>query len=162
MKTDFRLVLKNTTLRGIDLPAGTPVAILPGAINRDPDRFECPAEFRVDRENLREHIAFGRGVHSCPGGPLARVEAKVSIERFLDRMDDIQLDDAEHGPESDRKFTWEPTYLLRGLNNLHLKYDPIADHRNVGIPGAAALGAAPGSTPAPGRADEGHTGYGSL
>ncbi|TCN45903.1 cytochrome P450 [Rhodococcus sp. SMB37] len=125
VKTDFRLVLKNTTLRGIDLPAGTPVAILPGAINRDPDRFECPAEFRVDRENLREHIAFGRGVHSCPGGPLARVEAKVSIERFLDRMDDIQLDDAEHGPESDRKFTWEPTYLLRGLNNLHLKYDPI-------------------------------------
>ena len=49
--------------------------LLNGAANRDPGRFECPAEFRVDRPNAEAHIAFGRGAHSCPGGPLARAEA---------------------------------------------------------------------------------------
>ncbi len=56
--------------------AGTPVMLLNGAANRDPRRFECPAEFRVDRPNAKEHIAFGRGAHSCPGGPLARAEGR--------------------------------------------------------------------------------------
>jgi cytochrome P450 len=73
---------------------------LPGAVNRDHGRFECPAEFRLDRPNVREHIAFGRGVHSCPGGPLARGEACVSLERLLDGMADIRISEAEHGPAS--------------------------------------------------------------
>ena len=62
------------------------------------ERFECPAEFRVDRPNAREHIAFGRGVHSCPGGPLARAEGRISFERILDRMRDIRLSEEHHGP----------------------------------------------------------------
>ena len=61
--------------------------VLNGAANRDPGHFEDPAEFRVDRDNAREHLAFGRGVHSCPGGSLARMETRVSIERLLDRTD---------------------------------------------------------------------------
>ena len=39
-----------------------------------PAQFDDPDEFRVDRDNAREHLAFGRGVHSCPGGSLARTE----------------------------------------------------------------------------------------
>ena len=65
--------------------------LLNGAANRDPRRFECPHEFRVDRPNAQAHIAFGRGAHSCPGGPLARAEGRVSLERILDRMRDIRL-----------------------------------------------------------------------
>lgn len=124
VKADFRLVRTTTSLGGVDLPAGTPLAILPGAVNRDPGRFACPAEFRLDRPNGREHIAFGRGVHSCPGGPLARVEARVSIERLLDRTADIRVSEAEHGPPDGRRFTYEPTYLLRGLTALHLEFTP--------------------------------------
>jgi cytochrome P450 len=126
VKTDFRLVRTTTSLGGVDLPAGTPVAVLPGAVNRDPGRFECPAEFRVDRPNVREHIAFGRGVHSCPGAPLARVEARVSIERLLDRMADIHISEAEHGPADARRYSYAPTYLLRGVNALHLEYTPVS------------------------------------
>jgi cytochrome P450 len=76
--------------------------------------------------NVREHIAFGRGAHSCPGGPLARVEARVSIERLLDRMADIRICEAEHGPASARRFAYAPTYLLRGVTALHLEYTPIS------------------------------------
>ena len=83
VKADFRLALRDTSVGGVDIPAGTPVMLLNGAANRDPRRFECPDEFRVDRHNSRAHMAFGRGNHTCPGGPLARAEGRVSLERIL-------------------------------------------------------------------------------
>ena len=80
------------------MPAGTTVMVSPGAANRDPSRFEEPHEFRLDRKNVREHIAFSRGIHSCPGAPLARVEGRVSLERILDRLADITINEAGTGP----------------------------------------------------------------
>ena len=126
VKTDFRLTRRTTTVAGVEISAGTPVMLLNGAANRDPRRFECPAEFRVDRPNAQSHVAFGRGVHSCPGGPLARVEGRVSLERILDRMRDIRLSEEHHGPPGARRFTYEPTWVLRGLTKLHLEFEPIA------------------------------------
>lgn len=123
VKSHARLARTATTVGGVDVPAGTIVMILPGAANRDPRRFEDPHEFRLDRKNVREHMAFGRGVHSCPGGPLARVEGRVSIERILDRMSDITISEAEHGPPGDRRYTYEPTYILHGLSELHITFD---------------------------------------
>lgn len=125
VKTDFRLARRSTTVGGVDIAAGTPVMLLNGAANRDPRRFECPAEFRADRPNAQAHIAFGRGVHSCPGGPLARAEGRVSLERILDRMHNIRLSEAHHGPPGARRFTYEPTWILRGLTDLHLEFDPV-------------------------------------
>jgi len=98
--------------------------VLPGAANRDPRRFDDPHEFRLDRKNVREHMAFARGVHSCPGGPLARVEGRVSIERILDRMSDIAISEIQHGPADERRYTFEPTFILRGLSELHLTFTP--------------------------------------
>jgi cytochrome P450 len=63
-------------------------------------------------------------VHSCPGAPLARVEGRVSIERILDRMSDISISEAQHGPADERRYTFEPTYILRGLSDLHLTFTP--------------------------------------
>lgn len=123
VKSQFRLAKKNTELGGVDVPAGTTLMVCPGAVNRDPIRFENPHEFSLDRKNVREHIAFGRGVHSCPGGPLARVEGRVSMERILDRMSDITIDEEFHGPADDRRYTYEPTYILRGLTELHIKFN---------------------------------------
>ena len=76
--------------------------VSPGAANRDPNRFDNPHEFQLDRKNVREHIAFSRGIHSCPGAPLARVEGRVSIERILDRLADITIDEEKHGPADSR------------------------------------------------------------
>jgi cytochrome P450 len=124
VKGDFRLSMRPTTVGGFDLPAGATVMVLNGAANRDPRHFEDPSELRVDRRNAREHLAFGRGVHACPGGSLARLEARVSIERFLDRTSDIRISDEHHGPAGERRFSHVPTFILRGLTRLHLELDP--------------------------------------
>ena len=124
VKADFRLARRNTTVAGVDIAAGTPVMLLNGAANRDPRLFECPDEFRVDRPNAKVHLAFGRGPHACPGGPLARVEGRVSVERILDRIRDIRLSEEHHGPPSDRHYEYEPTWILRGLHKLHIEFTP--------------------------------------
>lgn len=124
IKSHFRLTRVATTIGGVELPPGTTVMLLPGAANRDPGRFDCPAEFRLDRPNVRQHLAFGRGVHSCPGGPLARIEARVTLERILDRMTDIRISEAHHGPTDNRRYDYSPDYILRGLTALHVEFTP--------------------------------------
>jgi cytochrome P450 len=131
VKTDFRLTRRTTRIGDVDIPAGTPVMLLNGAANRDPRRFECPHEFRIDRENAGAHIAFGRGAHSCPGGPLARAEARVSLERILDRVRGIRLSEEHHGPPGARRFTYEPTWVLRGLSRVHLEFTPAEIDRRI-------------------------------
>ena len=125
VKSQFRLAKKHTTVGGMNVPAGTTLMVCPGAVNRDPGKFDHPHEFDLDRKNVREHIAFGRGVHSCPGGPLARVEGRVSIERILDRMADITIDEDKHGPVGDRSYNSEPTFILRGLTEINIKFTPV-------------------------------------
>jgi cytochrome P450 len=124
VKGDFRLAKRTTTVAGVEIPAGSTLMVLNGAANRDPNHFECPAEFRVDRENSREHLAFGRGVHSCPGGPLARLETRVSIERLLNRTSQISISEEHHGPADARNYRYMPTYILRGLTKLYLDLTP--------------------------------------
>jgi cytochrome P450 len=124
VKADFRLARRHVNVAGVDIAPGTPVMLLNGAANRDPRLFECPEEFRVDRPNAKVHIAFGRGVHACPGGPLARAEGRVSIERILDRMHNIRLSEEHHGPPTERRFQYEPTWVLRGLHKLYLEFTP--------------------------------------
>ena len=112
IKTDFRLASRPTSVGGVDVPAGTIMMISPCAVNRDPRHFEQPDAFDIDRPNARDHLAFGRGIHTCPGASLARTEAKVSIELLLDRLGEFRISDAEHGPAGDRHFAFEPTYIL--------------------------------------------------
>ncbi|KMO81149.1 cytochrome P450 [Mycolicibacterium chlorophenolicum] len=122
-KVDFRLVRRTTELGGVHLPAGAVVMLCLGAANRDPRKFDDPHEFRPERKNVREHIAFGRGIHSCAGAPLARVEGQITVRRMLDRMTDIRIDETVHGPTDRRNYEYEPTFLLRGLTELHIEFD---------------------------------------
>lgn len=125
VKSHFRMARTTTTVGGVTIPAGTTVMLLPGACNRDPRKFDDPAEFRVDRTNVREHVAFGRGVHSCPGAPLARAEGRISLNRILDRMADIRIREERHGPPDARRYSYEPTFIMRGLQDLHLEFNPV-------------------------------------
>ncbi|GAS87709.1 cytochrome P450 [Mycolicibacterium brisbanense] len=121
-KVDFRLARKSTTLGGVPIKAGTVVMLCLGAANRDPRKFADPDEFRIDRPNVREHIAFGRGIHTCAGAPLARVEGRITVRRLLDRTRDIAISEAAHGPAGNRNYRYEPTFLLRGLTELHIEF----------------------------------------
>ena len=125
VKGDFRLSKVPTTVAGVDLPAGTTVMLLNAAANRDPRHFDDPAKFEIDRANARTHLAFGRGIHTCPGAPLARAEARVSLERLLDRTTDIRIAEDKHGPAGARRYNYVPTFILRGLTRLHLEFSPI-------------------------------------
>ncbi|MBX7433279.1 cytochrome P450 [Mycobacterium sp. Y57] len=122
-KVDFRLVRRTTELGGVHLPAGTVVMLCLGAANRDPRKFDDPHEFRPDRKNVREHIAFGRGIHTCAGAPLARVEGQITVRRLLDRMSEVRIDEAFHGRVGAHNYAYEPTFLLRGLTELHIEFD---------------------------------------
>lgn len=122
VKGDFRLNRVPVNVGGVDLPSGTTVMIVQAAANRDPRRFEDPTTFDPARKNARQHIAFGRGIHSCPGAPLARAETRVALERLLDRTSDIRIDERVHGPANDRRYQYVPTYILRGLTELHLEF----------------------------------------
>lgn len=125
VKGSFRLSRRPSAVGGIDLPSGTTIMVLNGAANRDPQRFLDPHTLDIGRDNARQHLAFGRGAHTCPGAPLARSEARISLERLLDRTADIRIDESVHGPEGDRKYSYVPTFILRGLTHLGLEFDPV-------------------------------------
>ena len=126
LKGQFRMARRTADLAGAAVGAGDTVMVLPGAANRDPRMFECPNEFRLDRPNGRQHVAFGHGIHTCAGSPLARAEGRVGIERLLDRMVDIKLSVEHHGPASDRRFDFMPTYFMRALERLYIEFTPVA------------------------------------
>ena len=125
VKSGGRLCVKTTTVGGVEIKAGTAILLSHMAANRDGKRFENPHHFDMNRPRIKEHLAFGRGAHTCIGAPLARKEVTISIERLLARMGNIRLDEQFHGPEGNRRFDYEPTYILRALKSLHLTFDPI-------------------------------------
>jgi cytochrome P450 len=123
VRGDFRLAKVPVTVGGVDLPAGTTVMLVNAAMNRDPRKFADPDDFDVERANARQHVAFGRGPHSCPGAPLARAEAKISLQRLLERTSNIWIDEDEHGAPGDRRYGYLPTFILRGLTRLHICFE---------------------------------------
>jgi cytochrome P450 len=115
IKGSFRLALRDTALAGVDIPEGSMLMAMVGAANRDPRVFEDPDRFDAKRSNARRNIAFGHGEHFCPGASLARAEARVSFERLLARLDDLRLVDPG-------ALSYAPTFIIRGLNDLPLRF----------------------------------------
>jgi len=81
----FRWTTREVEVSGVKLAQGARVTIFYGAANRDPHAFPNPDEFRLDRD-LRNHVAFGAGIHYCLGAPLARAETRITLNAFLDRF----------------------------------------------------------------------------
>ena len=123
VKTMSRLALKDAEVGGVAIPAGSIVTVCSGGANRDPRRFADPDTFDYDRPGVRDHVAFSRGSHGCIGAPLARMEVRVALEQFLGRTSDIRISEAKHGPAGARRYAYEPTYMLHGLQALHVEWD---------------------------------------
>jgi cytochrome P450 len=113
----MRVVPKDTTLGGVDVPAGATVLLLWGAANRDASVFEAPDEIDLERQVPRRHVAFGRGIHHCVGAPLARIEARTVLSVLLDRTSAITLD-PEHAPR------WANSLMVRRHERLPVRLVP--------------------------------------
>ena len=123
VKTLSRLAIEPTSVAGVEIPAGSVVTLNLGGANLDPEKFADPERFDFDRLGVRDHLSFSRGAHACIGAPLARMEVRVALEQFLARTSDIRISEAHHGPPEARRYGYEPTYLLSGLQGLHVEWD---------------------------------------
>jgi cytochrome P450 len=123
-KATFRIAARDTKIGDMEIPAGKRLVVSLPAANRDPRRWEDPAEFRLGRPRIKEHVAFGRGAHTCAGAPLARAEVSVLLDRMLEHTSAITLDEARHGPAGARRLSYEPSYIIRGLADLYVKFAP--------------------------------------
>jgi cytochrome P450 len=120
-KVTFRVARKKTRVLDTEIPAGKRVVVALAAANRDPRRWEEPKAFKLDRPKIREHLAFGRGAHTCIGAPLARAEVRIMLDRLLEHTSDIGFSEAYHGKPGNRRLDYEPSFIIRGLAQLHLE-----------------------------------------
>ncbi|MBL8552176.1 MAG: cytochrome P450 [Hyphomonadaceae bacterium] len=95
-----RTAVREIEVRGVTIEPAEPIALLYASANRDEEVFPDPDEFKLDRPNIREHLAFGRGPHNCVGAPLARLELRVALEELLARTASFDLD----GPIKQTRF----------------------------------------------------------
>lgn len=122
LRVQFRMARRAVTVGGVNLPPGATMMLLPGAGNRDPRQFADAGTFDVDRENAKLHLAFGHGIHHCAGSHLARAEGRVTLNRLFDRTESITVDEDAHGMADARRYDYLPTYFLRGLARLNLRF----------------------------------------
>lgn len=111
-----RRVTRDVDFEGYQFKAGDMAMLRFGAANRDERQFECPAEVKLDRERVNQHLAFGFGIHRCIGAPLARLELNLGIKALLDRMENIRLKDGFE-PKA------EASLLVRPLPELWIEFD---------------------------------------
>ncbi len=89
-RATMRFAAEDIELHGYKIRRGDAVSLVLAAAHRDPAAFACPDQLESERPENR-HLGFGLGVHYCLGAPLARVEARVSIEALLHRIPAPQL-----------------------------------------------------------------------
>lgn len=116
IKVLHRWVAEDFELRGTKIEAGQRVFVLPAAANRDPLKFDDPEVVDITR-SPNPHIAFGRGIHTCIGAQLARLEMRIAIAALVKRLPGLRLavDPAE--------LRWAPSLASRGLEEMPVEHD---------------------------------------
>jgi cytochrome P450 len=107
-----RVTLTDIEPSGVLIPAGEMIFLIIPSANRDPDAFEDPTRWDLDRRSSK-HIAFGLGRHFCLGAHLARVEMEVALDVLLQRLPNLKLvEEPEIGG-----------VVLRGPKTLYIEWD---------------------------------------
>jgi cytochrome P450 len=113
----FRISTTDHELGGVHIPKGARIVIVFASANRDESLYPDPDGFDPDRDNLRDHLAFGKGIHFCLGAALSRLEGKVALEELSRRLESFTL------PETN-EYQYFPSFLLRGLTRLDVDVVP--------------------------------------
>lgn len=111
-----RIASQDTSIGGIDIPAGTQIFLSIGACNHEAGIFPNPSEFDIYRENADKHLAFGHGIHFCLGARLARLECQIAIETLARRIPGIRL-------VEDQELRYAPNITFRGPAELYVDWD---------------------------------------
>jgi cytochrome P450 family 142 subfamily A polypeptide 1 len=112
-----RTATTDTTIGDCPVAKGSRVFLNFSAANRDPDEFDQPNEFIVDRAHNR-HLAFGYGAHICSGQHLARLELRLGLLRLLERLPDLALD-------GDVAFSGLVGGNLMGIRRMPVRFTPV-------------------------------------
>jgi len=112
----YRRTVQDTEVGGVKMPKDTMIMISYLAGNYDPKKFSCPGQVDLQRQGLRSHLSFGRGIHHCIGNLLARAELRISLGRLLDRLDDIRFDPAHPEPQI------AAIFHIHQLDGLHIAF----------------------------------------
>ena len=113
----FRTCDRATTLDATPLQPSDRVMLCVGSANRDDTRFDAPDEFRIDRTNPRDHLAFGTGPHVCPGATLARLEVRLALRALAAAVGSIRL-------VEEREPTFNEVFWARGVRSLWVELSP--------------------------------------
>ncbi len=114
----WRIAKEDVAIDGHTIQKGALIFPILAAANRDPDYFDTPDIFDIQREQ-RRHLAFGYGIHFCIGAPLARLEGAIAINTLLARLPDVRIID-------DMTLTWRHDVAIRSLNDLPVQFTPSA------------------------------------
>ena len=111
----YRTTTRATEIGGVEIPADAKVLVFFAGANRDPERWERPDDFDIRRKAVG-HVAFGMGVHSCVGQPIARLEADILFRALAARIQAWM-------PDGDPKPRLCNT--LRGYSYLPIEVQPV-------------------------------------
>jgi cytochrome P450 len=117
----FRTATDDVELAGCPIPKGAKIRVVWASANHDEQQFEAADRFIVDRDpaELRKHVAFGLGPHSCLGAALARAELRIALSTLLRRLPDLDLDPADP-PVRNKVLT------INGYVRVPVRWDPSA------------------------------------
>lgn len=106
-----RVSPEDLEIAGEAIPAQTPLSLMIGGANRDPEVFTDPARLDVTRSNARKHLSFAAGPHNCLGAPLARLEAEIAFTLLARELPELRL---AGRPQRGKRF------ILRGYTSIPL------------------------------------------
>ncbi len=116
-----RWATADTELSGVTIKAGEMVIGVESSANRDPAMFADPEIFDIGRK-VNRHLAFGGGIHICPGQFVARVEIQELLAAIGTNYPDIEIGEPRE---------WLDDWILRGITNLPVTLQPSEKVRSA-------------------------------
>jgi len=113
----FRRTTKDVEMHGVTIPENSILFARFASANQDSERFPEPEKMNLMRDNLKEQVAFGKGVHHCLGAALSRREMNVGFKVIFERIENFRLADNASNPE------FSANALLHGMTGLNLAFD---------------------------------------
>ncbi|MFN0096756.1 MAG: cytochrome P450 [Dehalococcoidia bacterium] len=112
-----RMTTQDEVFQGVPVPTGSVLHLRWGAANLDPNEYECPYEFRLDRAHPGRHVTFSQGLRSCPGAGISRLEQNIAWNLLCDRINGLEF------VEGKNDFAHQPGIML-GTYHLNMRFIP--------------------------------------